>query len=148
MRLTTNHGDEVWLAYGMNVHAGGSADAMEAAVVSTVLPLKKRLGVTGPFGVALRFDRAGVKALLDDHVRRASFRALLAKHDLVPFTGNAFVAGDFHASGVKEDVYRPTWHERSRVAYSEQAQWRSPAREQTAEQAMSAGIRAQASSRL
>jgi rare lipoprotein A (peptidoglycan hydrolase) len=39
-------------------------------------------------------------------------------------------------------------YERSRVAYSEQAQWRSPAREQTAEQAMSAGIRAQASSRL
>lgn len=39
-------------------------------------------------------------------------------------------------------------YERPRVAYSEQAQWRSAPRERTAEQVMSAGIRAQASSSL
>jgi rare lipoprotein A (peptidoglycan hydrolase) len=39
-------------------------------------------------------------------------------------------------------------YERPRIAYSKQAQWRSAPRERTAEQVMSAGIRAQASSSL
>jgi rare lipoprotein A (peptidoglycan hydrolase) len=39
-------------------------------------------------------------------------------------------------------------YERPRIAYAEQAQWRSAPRERTAEQVMSAGIRAQASSSL
>jgi hypothetical protein len=102
----------------MNVHPGGGVDSLEAAVASTVLPLRDRLDCDGPFGVALRLDRAGVEELLHDDERRALVEDLLAGTDLFPFTGNAFVAGDFHALGGKSGVYRPTWAEPDRVAYT------------------------------
>ncbi len=118
MRLTTASGEDLWLAYGMNVHAGGSVDVVEHALEDTVLPLKERLKVEGEFGVALRFDRAAVDLLADDDARRALLRGILAGYELVPFTANGFVVGNFHALGLKEDVYRPTWRERERVDYT------------------------------
>lgn len=118
MRLTTATGEDLWLAYGMNVHAGGSVDVVERALEDTVLPLKERLGVEGEFGVALRFDRGAVDLLADDDARRALLRGILAGYELVPFTANGFVVGNFHALGLKEDVYRPTWRERERVDYT------------------------------
>src|SRR5262245_19586734 len=118
MRLVTPSGASLWLAYGMNVHPGGSVEASEEAIASTVLPLRDRLGVRGPFGVALRFDRAGVLSLERDDARRARFRARLTEARLVPFTANGFVVGDFHASGLKADVHRPTWRQRERLEYT------------------------------
>ena len=43
---------------------------------------------------------------------------MLAGGDLVPFTANAFVMGEFHGPGVKESVYRPTWHDRERLDFT------------------------------
>jgi sugar phosphate isomerase/epimerase len=118
VRLVTPSGGVLWLAYGMNVHPGGSPDDALAAIEGTVLPLRARLGASGDFGVALRLDRAGVDALATDDARRARFRAALDRSRLVPFTANAFVVGDFHADGAKADVHRPTWRERARLDYT------------------------------
>ena len=118
MRLRTRSGDDLWIAYGMNVHPGGSLDSMERAIAKTVLPLRERLRFDGPFGIALRLDREGVRVLRDDDARRGLFRGVLAGGDLVPFTANAFVMGEFHGPGVKESVYRPTWHDRERLDFT------------------------------
>lgn len=119
MRLTTPAGTDLWLAYGMNVHPGGGVDALEAALASTVVPLRERLGVLGTMGIAIRLDAEAVFELHEDEERRRILRDLLASLELFAFTGNAFVAGDFHdVRGVKAEVYRPTWAEEARVAYT------------------------------
>jgi hypothetical protein len=118
VRLAAANGEEIWLAYGMNVHPGGDVESTEAALRSTVLPLRERLGVRGPFGVSLRFDGQSVARLAHDADVRQRLAGLLAENDLVPFTANGFVVGRFHGGRVKEEVYRPTWRERERVAYT------------------------------
>jgi sugar phosphate isomerase/epimerase len=118
MRLTCPDGSALWLAYGMNVHPGGAPETLERALGETVLPLKRRLGARGPFGVALRLDAEGVEVLERDERRLHALRALLAEHDLVPFTANGFVLGRFHGAGVKERVYAPTWREAAREDYT------------------------------
>ncbi len=119
MRLKTPSGTDLWLAYGMNVHPGGGVDALEAAIASTVTPLRDRLGVEGTMGLAIRLDAEAVFELHEDEDRRRLLRDLLASEDLFAFTGNAFVAGDFHdVRGVKAEVYRPTWATQARVAYT------------------------------
>lgn len=102
----------------MNVHAGGDQAAWQEALVDTVAPLRRRLGARGAFGLAVRLDASGAAALARDAAAR---EALVARHraeGLVPFTGNAFVAGRFHGGRVKEAVYAPTWGHRERTAYT------------------------------
>lgn len=119
MRLMTPRGGEIRLAYGMNVHPGGSVDALEAAIARTVVPLRDRLGLEGTMGLAVRLDAEGVYELHQDEDRRRILRDHLLAHDLFAFTGNAFVVGDFHdVRGVKDLVYRPTWASEERVAYT------------------------------
>jgi len=119
MRLVTPAGSDLWLAYGMNVHAGGSVAALEAAIAGTVVPLRDRLGLEGTMGLAVRLDADAVLELREDEDRRRLLRDLLAGLDLFAFTGNAFVAGDFHdVRGVKAAVYRPTWADEARVLYT------------------------------
>ena len=119
MQLRTRAGTDLWLAYGMNVHPGGDVDALEAAITSTVIPLRDRLGLEGTMGLAIRLDATSVFDLREDDDRRHLLRDLLASQDLFAFTANAFVAGDFHdVRGVKAEVYRPTWASDDRVAYT------------------------------
>ena len=118
MRFVTPSGRATWLGYGMNVHPGGDADAIEHAVDETVVPLLARLGARGPFGVALRLDRRGAEELARDARRRERLRRTLATHELVPFTVNAFVAGAFQEAGVKAAVYRPPWGDPARTRYT------------------------------
>jgi hypothetical protein len=115
MRLRTATGQDLWLAYGMNVHPGGNVETLEAALVETVWPLRERLGADGPSPrAALRRRRPRP----EDDERRVLLRDLLAAGDFVPFTGNAFVVGDFHGRGTKAEVYRPTWREAARLEYT------------------------------
>lgn len=120
MQLRDDGDRRVWLAYGMNVHPGGDAAAWHAALASTVEPLRRRLGHRGPFGLAVRLDAAGVRHLLDDETARERLVAAHGAAGLVPFTGNAFVAGRFHGAGVKEQVYAPPWEDRARPEYTVQ----------------------------
>jgi len=119
VRLTTTDGRTLWLAYGMNVHPGGDAATTRAAIQDTVLPLRRRLGVEGPFGLAVRWSQAGVADLLRDPGRLGDLPALLVDNDLHIFSGNAFVYGDFHGRPLGEEVYRPAWTELQRAAYTQ-----------------------------
>ncbi len=118
MRLVDDQGSSLWLAYAMNVHPGGDAGALERALDETVLPLRRRLGLAGPLGLALRLSAAGVAALERDPATIRRLGERFARDALVPFTGNAFVLGDFHAPGVKEGVYAPPWGDPRRTRYT------------------------------
>jgi hypothetical protein len=98
------------------------------------VPLRRRLGVAGPFGLGLRLSAAGVAEIERDDDLRERIGARFAEHDLVPFTGNAFVLGEFHGRAVKDDVYRPPWSEPERGAYTRSfarllASWNAPGSE-------------------
>ncbi len=119
VRLTTSDGRTLWLAYGMNVHPGGDAASTRDAIHDTVLPLRQRLGVEGPFGLAVRWSWAGIAELLRDPGGLGGLPDLLEAHDLHIFSGNAFVHGDFHGKPLKDEVYRPAWTELPRAAYTQ-----------------------------
>ncbi len=118
MRLKTGDGKDLWLSYGMNVHPGGAAGETLEAVSSTVQPLRDRLGAAGPFGIAVRWSCWGVEQLQEDEDLRIRLAHRLRDADLVPFTGNAFVYGDFHGEPLKEEVYRPPWSDPARTSYT------------------------------
>ena len=118
MRLRGKDGQTLWLGYGMNVHPGGDAASTLEAVRSTVVPLKARLGVDGPFGLAVRWSDAGVRELLQDETVFEALVQALREHDLRVFTGNAFVHGAFHGRAIKDEVYRPDWSEDARGDYT------------------------------
>ncbi len=95
MRLRGKDGQTLWLGYGMNVHPGGDAQTTMEAIRTTVVPLKARLGVTGPFGLAVRWSASGCRELLSDAAVFDAFVGLLQEYDLRVFTGNAFVHGKY-----------------------------------------------------
>ena len=94
MRLLTPSGGDLWLAYGMNVHPGGSVETLEHAIARTLVPLRDRLGLEGTMGIAIRLDAEGVRSLLSDDRQLSALHQIVARHDLVPFTANGFVHGD------------------------------------------------------
>lgn len=118
MRLITPAGSELWLTYCMNVHPGGSLESTLEAIDHTVLPLRERLDVRGPFGLGLRLDGAAIDKLHREPRTLAAFGDLLEERGLVAFTANAFVVGVFHGRRVKEAVYAPTWADVARVDYT------------------------------
>jgi hypothetical protein len=118
MRLRTADGEPLWLGYGMNVHPGGDVETTLDAIRSTVLPLKRRLGVDSTFGLAVRWSAEGVEQLLAHPAWQNVLREQLRANDLAIFTGNAFVHGEFHGQSLKEEVYRPPWSDPRRLAYT------------------------------
>ena len=118
MRLETDSGHELWLAYGMNVHAGGDARTLRGALDTFVPALRTRLDAKGPFGLAVRLSAGGVEQLRRDEALRDALRERLDGERLVVFTGNAFVFGDFHGRPLKDEVYRPPWGDPTRTAYT------------------------------
>ncbi len=111
-------GGACWLGYGMNVHPGGGVETTVRALDDTATPLREALGHTGPFGLGLRLDGAAVTRLHGDAALRADLRDRLAGGGFVPFTANGFVVGDFHGRALKAEVYRPSWREPARLAYT------------------------------
>lgn len=118
MQVETPAGETLWLSYGMNVHAGGDVAALERALDETLPRVRSALGVTGPFGLALRFDAATVHTLDGDAQAVAALAERLAADGFVPFTGNAFVLGGFHGQALKDAVYDPPWGHPDRTAYT------------------------------
>jgi len=115
MFLTGPDGRRVALCYSMNVHPGEGLDDVLRALEETVAPLKRRLGVTGPFAVGLRL---AARAAQEVERRGEEVQEAIARHGLVPVTVNAFPYGDFHGERVKEEVYRPDWTEGRRAVYT------------------------------
>lgn len=118
MQVETPAGETLWLSYGMNVHAGGDVAALERALDETLPRVRSTLGVTGPFGLALRFDAATVHRLDGDASGLRALAERMAEERYVPFTGNAFVLGGFHGRALKDAVYDPPWGHPDRTAYT------------------------------
>jgi sugar phosphate isomerase/epimerase len=70
------------------------------------------------FGVGFRVS-ARAAGELEHPSAREDLRRILAENDLYVFTINGFPYGNFHATQVKEAVYRPDWLESLRASYSE-----------------------------
>lgn len=114
MRLS----DGTHLGYCTNIHPGESWVEVRAILERAVPRVRQRLGRSGRFGVGLRLAAAAADTLCEDDTAFAQLAHILAQHDLYVFTINGFPHGAFHATRVKENVYRPDWAEPERLRYS------------------------------
>ncbi|HVU00361.1 MAG TPA: metabolite traffic protein EboE [Polyangiaceae bacterium] len=106
------------LSYCTNIHPGESLADVSRAVFEHVPSVKRKLGVTGPFGVGLRLSARAAEELAEPSAFEA-FESGLRDAGLYVFTVNGFPHGNFHGERVKEAVYRPDWREPGRLAYSD-----------------------------
>jgi sugar phosphate isomerase/epimerase len=104
------------LSYCTNVHPGRTAGEVVEGLDRFTLDVARNFGA--PLSAGLWLANSVVKELLagDDRCRR--FAAGLATRGLTCHTLNAFPFGDFHSDRVKEEVYRPSWAELSRLEYT------------------------------
>lgn len=115
MRFThpDHPGRSVRLAYCMNVHPAQTREELDRGLREITLPLKERLSPDQPFGIGMYFA-----APLARTVEVEALASELHSAGLDPFTFNAFPYDGFHTDGLKEDVYKPTWAEPERHAYT------------------------------
>lgn len=107
------------LAYCTNLFPAESIRDVRAALDRCGAPLRQRLGLaTLPLGLHLS---SAATQELDDPAAFDAFTERLAGDGLAVVTLNAFPFGGFHAARVKEDVFRPTWEEPARAAFTERA---------------------------
>jgi sugar phosphate isomerase/epimerase len=114
--------DETVLTYCTNVHPGETLVDVERSLDHFTVPLRARLVRSGiasaaAFPVGLWFSAATARELADA-ARRERFAAFLAERGLAAATLNCFPFGGFHAGAVKFEVYRPTWRDPRRLAYT------------------------------
>ena len=114
MRLKPNN---IHLTYCLNAHPGESWEENIRAIREDACAVRDTICPDAPFGLGLRLGKQAVDDIrhpgkLDD------LKSLLERENLYVFTVNAFPYGDFHASPVKENVYRPDWTESARVDYT------------------------------
>lgn len=110
----------VRLGYCLNLHAAEDLDGVLAGMRSITAALRTRIRPGHPFGVGLYLP-AQLALRLDAPEGAAELERLadyLADQQLDPFTANAFPYGGFHRSGLKRDVFRPTWAEPERLAFT------------------------------
>lgn len=105
------------ISYCTNIHAGESFDEVFESLKVNLLPIKKAVCDTEPFGIGLRLSNRTVNELLEnDNLLR--FKTWLELHNIYVFTGNAFPFGAFHHTKVKENVHAPDWLSEERVKYT------------------------------
>lgn len=105
------------LGYCTNVHPGESFNEVDTILRSFVPEVKRKVAPREPFGVGLRLAaRASFELERPGSLER--MREALAASQLYVYTLNGFPYGEFHATRVKERVYRPDWLEEPRVAYT------------------------------
>lgn len=107
----------VRLAYCTNVHPGETLAEVEAALDRHAVRVRERLGLER-MGVGLWLAAGAARELARDGALAGRFRAGLAARGLAAFTANAFPFGGFHAPRVKTAVYRPSWAEDARAAFT------------------------------
>ncbi len=108
------------LAYCLNVHPGETLEEVLAGIEGVTVPLARRFAGAGCFGAGL-YVAAGLARRPAAPEGRADLDRLagtLADAGLDPFTANAFPYGGFHSAGLKAGVFRPTWAEPERLAFT------------------------------
>lgn len=118
-----NHpGRRVRLGFCTNVLPVETLPELRHALAEVAVPLRERLRDTAPraLGIGLHIPAALAAQLCspEGSADLADLAHWLAGEQLDPFTYNAFPFGGFHAKGLKESVYRPTWAEPEREQYT------------------------------
>jgi hypothetical protein len=111
-------GRAVWLGYCLNLAAPEDLEDLLGDLATVIVPVRDRLGARGPFGVGLYLPAALARTLAGDPGQCDELAAALTQEGLVPFTFNAFPYGGFQRDGVKREVFRPTWGDEARLAYT------------------------------
>ncbi len=106
------------LTYCTNIHAGETWPQVRANLERYVTAVKGEVAPDRPFGVGLRLSGIAADALSQPGELEA-FRDLLRVQGLYVFTINGVPHGPFHGRRVKEDVYRPSWLDEERLAYTD-----------------------------
>ncbi|KAF0242009.1 MAG: hypothetical protein FD180_4152 [Planctomycetota bacterium] len=114
----SSRGHAIRLGYSMNVHPCETADELDAALRDGPGEIRRRLFAGRKTGAGLRLSAQAADLLAGDPYRLAKTKALLESLDLFAFTANVFPFGKFNAGRVKEDVYRPSWADPRRAAYT------------------------------
>lgn len=114
-------GRRVRVGYCLNVHPAETFEETLEGMRTITLPLRDRLVARGKrFGVGLYFPARVAAELAHESgaAKLDELAALVADERLDPFTYNAFPARGFHADGLKARVFRPTWTEPERLAFT------------------------------
>lgn len=109
------------LGYCLNVHPADDLAGLHRGLETVTLPLRDTLageGLGSSFGVGLYLSAPVARQLLRSERELERLARVLGENDLDPFTYNAFPAEGFHRTGLKRDVFRPTWAEPERLAFT------------------------------
>jgi sugar phosphate isomerase/epimerase len=106
----------VILGYCTNIHPGESWAEVRLNLETHVAAVKARVSPDAPFPVGLRLSARAAAELEPDVAQLAAW---LAARGMYVYTINGFPYGAFHATRVKEAVYRPDWLEDERLAYTD-----------------------------
>ena len=113
--MNLNHGRH--LAYCTNVHRGGTWPETFRSLQTHALAVREKVCPQKPFAIGLRLGESAAVELAEREAM-VEFRRWLEKNSGYVFTINGFPYGNFHATRVKENVYRPDWTSPERVAYT------------------------------
>ncbi len=109
------------LTYCLNVHPGGTLAEAETAIFEhaprVFAEFRRLSGLEGPCGLGMWLS-AVAAAELGQAGRAETLRERIERAGLYPLTLNGFPYGRFHATRVKEKVYKPDWAEPDRVSYT------------------------------
>ena len=113
--MKLNHG--LHLAYCTNIHRGETWAETFASLEQYTLAVRAQVCPDRPYAIGLRLSERAARELSQPPTLRG-FKNWLARHDCYVFTINGFPYGQFHATRVKEQVYRPDWTSPDRLAYT------------------------------
>lgn len=105
------------LTYCLNVHPGERWDEHFAAIRDKARSIHRRVSPKRAFGLGLRISGQAAGELQAAE-RLDELKRYLAENQLYVFTINGFPWGRFHGEHVKEQVYKPDWRTRERLAYT------------------------------
>lgn len=111
-------GRRVRLGYCLNVVPTEDLAGVELALDRVAVPLARRFGGSGAFGVGLYLPAKAAFELALPGGAADAFAARLADRGLDGFTFNAFPFGGFHAPGLKRGVFAPHWHDPRRREFT------------------------------
>jgi len=107
--------DGLRLGYCTNVHPYADTAGMLAALDEHAVAVRERVCPGEPLGVGLWLPAPAAREIADDP---GPVREHLRARGLFAFTVNAFPFGAFHGDVVKDAVFRPSWAEPERLAYT------------------------------
>ncbi|MFT5463721.1 MAG: hypothetical protein ACI8QS_002609, partial [Planctomycetota bacterium] len=111
-------GKTVRLGYCLNVHAAETLAGVCAGLRDVTAPVARSLAGDAVFGIGPWFASDVVHELLEEGAGLGQLEAQLIEQRLQPFTYNAFPFGGFHASGLKQAVFHPTWLDQDRAGFT------------------------------